>query len=205
MDRESCPVQHLGWSKGRLVGPGLAFRMWISLPWQESPQNARVTKAKGCTHWAPLPNPLPFSTRRRVVTLIPVKLAEGPWPSLPASMEASSAQCGGAGAGVVAVSICSHTHAGRSEPRAYLASFMRASHPNSTLMVTTNIPEAACVLALRDRAREQGGPLALHGERGFQPHGLPDSTGYCMAADFKEKKNPMLSLLGHHTEIQSPR
>lgn len=178
-------MQHLGWSKRRLVGPGLAFRIWISLPWQGSPPNARVTKAEVCAHRAPLPNPLLFSTCRRVVTLIPVKLAEGPWPSLPASTEASSAQRAGAGAG--AVSICSHTHASRSEPRAYLASFMRASHPDSTLMVTTNIPEAACVLVLRDRAREQGGPLALHGGHGFQPHGWPDSTGYCMAADFKEK------------------
>lgn len=30
---------------------------------------------------------------RQVMTLIPMKLAEGPWPSLPASVEASSAQC----------------------------------------------------------------------------------------------------------------
>lgn len=33
------------------------------------------------------------------MTLIPMRLAEGPWPSLPASMEASSAQCASAGAG----------------------------------------------------------------------------------------------------------
>lgn len=104
------------------------------------------------------------------------------------------------GAGVVVdISICSHTHAGQSEPRAYLASFMRAFHPNSTLMVTTNIPEAACVLVLRERARELGGSLVLHGE-----HGLSDSTGYCMAADFKEKI-PKLNMLGHHTAIQSPQ
>lgn len=79
------------------MGPGLDFRTWFSLPWQGSPQNARVMKAKRCSHRAPLPNPVPFSTHRRVMTLIPVNLAEGPWPSLPASMEATSAQCAGAG------------------------------------------------------------------------------------------------------------
>ena len=152
----------------------------------------------------PLPNPSPFSTHRQVMTLIPMKLAEGPWPSLPASVEASSAQCACAGGVVVGIFSCSHTHAGQSEPRAYLASFMRASHPNSTLMVTTNIPEAACVLVLRDRAREWGGSFVLHVEPGFQPHGLPDSTGYCMAADFKEK-TLMPNMLGCHTRIQSPQ
>lgn len=135
----------------RLVGPGLAFRTWISLPWQGPPQNATSVRQKD-VHTGH-----PFSTRRRFMTLIPMKLAEGPWPSLPASMEASSAQCAGAGAGVVAISICSHTHAGRSEPRACLASFMRASHPNSTLMVTTNIPEASCLCVGIERQSKGAG------------------------------------------------
>lgn len=64
---------------------------------------------------------------------------------------------------------------------------MRPLHPNPTLTVTTGIPEAACVLVLRDRAGGQGGLLALHGEHAFWPHGLPDSTSYYTAADFKGK------------------
>lgn len=46
-----------------------------------------MTKAKGYKHRAPFPNPFPFSSHRRIQTLIPMKLAEGPCPSLPASVE----------------------------------------------------------------------------------------------------------------------
>lgn len=59
--REPCPVQYLGWNKRRLVGPGLAFRTGISLPWYMSPQKAGVTKAKGYRHRDTPPTPPPLA------------------------------------------------------------------------------------------------------------------------------------------------
>lgn len=46
----------------------------------------------------------------------------------------------------------------------------------------------SCLCASVERqSRGQGGPLALHGEHAFRSHGLPDSTSYHTAADFKGK------------------
>lgn len=46
----------------------------------------------------------------------------------------------------------------------------------------------SCLCASVERqSRGQGRPLALHGEHEFWPHGLPDSTSYNTADDFKGK------------------
>lgn len=97
-----------------------------------------------------------------------------------------------------------HTHAGQPSPGRICGFLYEGLSPKLSSNGNRGIPEAAFMLVLRDRAREQGGSLALHVEHGFWPHGLLDSTVYPMAADSKGK-TPVLGMLGHHAGTQSPQ